>query len=79
VVDLRSGFVDVEMAMAAVENRSGQILVAVKIIYFGCWVVILGAQYPGLKVVMEQGTFSFCCERLLSLVAYIDSVGDCHQ
>ena len=79
MVELGSEFVEVEMAMAAVGNRIGQVLVAVKIIYFGCWVVILGAQYPGLKVVMEQGTFSFCCERLLSLVAYIDSVGDCHQ
>jgi len=65
VVELGSGFVEVEMGMAAVENRSGQILVAVKIIHFGCWVGTLGAQYPGLRVVMEEGTFSFCCERLL--------------
>jgi len=62
---LGSGFVEVEMAMATVENRSGQILVALKIIDFGCWVGTLGAQYPGLRVVMEEGTFSFCCERLL--------------
>jgi len=54
VVDLGSGFVEVEMAMATVENRSGQILVAVKIIDFGCWVGTLGAQYPGLRVVMEE-------------------------
>jgi len=65
MVDLPSGFVEVEMAMATVENRSGQILVAVKIIDFGFWVGTLGSQYPGLRVLMEEGTFSFCCERLL--------------
>ena len=51
--------------MAAVENRVGQVLAAEKIIDFGCWVGSLGAHYPGLKVVVEGGTFSFLCERLL--------------
>jgi len=65
VVELESEFVEVEMVMAAVGNRVGQVLVADKIIDFGSWVVILGAHYPGLKVVVEGETSSFRCERLL--------------
>ena len=65
MVELESEFVEVEMAMAAVENRVGQVLAAEKIIDFRCWVGTLGAHYPGLKVVVEGGTSSFRCERLL--------------
>ena len=43
MVELESEFVEVEMVMAAVGNRIGQVLVAVKIIDFGCWVGTLGA------------------------------------
>ena len=65
MVELGLEFVEVEMTMAAVENRVGQVLAAERIIEFGCWVGTLGAHYQGLKVVVEGGTFSFCCERLL--------------
>jgi len=65
VVELESEFVEVEMAMAAVGNQIGRVLAVEKIIDFGCWVGTLGAHYPGLKVVVEGGTFSFRCERLL--------------
>jgi len=65
VFELESQFVEVEMAMAEVQNRVGQVLAAEKIIDFGCWVGTLGAHYPGLKVVVEGGTNSFRCERLL--------------
>ena len=65
MVELESEFVEVEMTMAAVENRVGQVLAAEKIIDFGCWLGTLGAHYPGLKVVVERGTFSFRCKRLL--------------
>ena len=65
VVELELEFVEVEMAMAAVENRIGQVLAAEKIIDFGCWVGSLGAHYPGLNVVVKGVTFSFRSERLL--------------
>ena len=47
MVELESKFVEVEMAMAAAENRVGQVLAAEKVIDFGCWVGTLGAHYPG--------------------------------
>jgi len=59
VVELEWEFVEVEMAMAAVENRIGQVLAADKIIDFECWVGTLGAHYTGLRVVVEGETFSF--------------------
>ena len=38
----------------------------------------LGAHFPGLEVVVEEGTFRFVND-YLSLVAYFDSVGVSHQ
>jgi len=49
VVELESEFVEVKMAMAAVENRIGQVLAAENIIDFGCWVGTLGGTLPRVK------------------------------
>ena len=49
MVELEAEFVEVEMAMAAVENRTGQVLAAEKIIDFGCWVGTLGGTLPRVK------------------------------
>ena len=65
MVELESEFVEVEKAMAAVENRVGQVLAAEKLFDFGSWVCTLGAHYPSLKVVVDWETSSFRCERLL--------------
>jgi hypothetical protein len=75
---LESEFVEVEMAMAAVENLIGQVLAAEKIIDFGCWEGTLGAHFPGLRVVVGRGTFCFAVNDYLSLVAYFGSVGVSH-
>ena len=38
----------------------------------------LGAHFPGLEVVVEEGTFRFVID-YVSLVAYFDSIGVSHQ
>jgi hypothetical protein len=79
LVELGSDFVGVEMAMAAVENQIGQVLVVERIIAVGCWVGTLGAQLPGLRVVARRGTLCFAVNDYLSLVTYFGSVGSSHQ
>jgi hypothetical protein len=76
---LESEFVEVEMAMAAVENRIGHVPAADKIIYFGFWEGTLVAHFPGLRVVVGRGPFCFVVNDYLNLVPYFDSVGVSHQ